>query len=579
MEALEHLQQIPLFKNLPAHHLAALASIAQREHLDPGERLVVQGDLGNRFFIVDAGLVNLRQTDQDGIERSIGVIPTPLSPKSTEPPKRYFGEQMFTTQEPFEFHADAVRPTEVYIITREAYDKLVAERPGIPHMLGFVRTAERERTRGFVWVADGETVALIARKHWWALLPGLVPVAAFGAGAALVLFILHFVLVQDILQWLALGASVVFLLMLAWQIYDWRNDEYIVTNQRVAHVERVFYTQELRESVPIEKVLGVIQVRKFPAAYLGVSTVIIQSAGRGEGNVTFAYVSHGEKIRKVIEEQQNRVRAREAAEQRYRFRQSIRQQLRQFLTPDAVAQERAEQPAPAPAPPRRARTTRQIVDGWVRAWLNLEIKEPNRTTWRKHWIVLLRQTIRWVIVLIVFDLVAAFIALNPHLQFPGYWLGGLVILAVALGGLLYEWEDWRNDIYAVTDNQVIDLEARPFGLASKSTTAPLDQVQDIRVEVPSTLAFVLNYGDVKIETAGQGGPMTFFSIYNPREAQEEIFRRLNEYRARRAERENAIRSQTIIDALVAYDRLKHEQQSSPSATSPGTSSPDQSPSR
>ena len=573
METAEQLRQIDLFKNVPAHHLTALAGIAKPQHFNPGERLVAQGDLGDRFFIVESGLVNLRQTDTDGIERSIGVIPMPALQKSNEPRRRYFGEQTFTNQEPFEYHADAVRPTDVYVITRADFDKLVAERPAIPHALGFVREAERRRTHGWEWVTEGETVGITERKHWWALLPGLVPVAILALIAGGSLFVAHFFLVQDYLQWIALAAGVIVAGVLGWQVYDWWNDEYIVTTHRVAHVERVFLTQELRESVPIEKVVGVTLDRKFPAAYLGVSTVIVQTAGREEGNVTFAYVAHGEMIRRFIAEQQGRVRAREAAKERERFRQNIRQDLRQYLMPEAVARERVAQQEQEPPPPtRRPKPVGQTFKQLVATWLNLEIVEPGRTTWRKHWIVLLRQTGRWVAGLFVLDVAALFFATSPSIRFPGYWLVGMVWLAVCLGGLLWEWEDWRNDIYAVTDTQVVDLEAKPFGFGSKSTTAPLDQVQDIRVEVPSTLAFFLNYGDVKIETAGKGGQMIFFSIYRPRDAQEEIFRRLNLYRHHRAERENAMRSKTIIDALVAYDHFKQEQQQPPES---GAVAPDQ----
>lgn len=577
MEALEHLQQIQLFEKLPAQHLAALAGIAKREHFNPGERLVVQGDLGNRFLIVDSGLVNLRHTDKYGIERSVGVVPTPPSQNSTEPPKRYFGDQMFTTQEPFEFHADAVRPTDVFVITREDFDALVEQRPGIPHMLGFIRTAEKKRTHGYEWVAEGEMVAIVERKHWWALLPGLVPVAILIVIALAILFVLRFILVLEMLQSVALGAAVLILLVSAYQIYDWINDEYIVTNQRVAHVERVVFKLELRESVPIEKVLGVTLELKFPAAYFGCSSVIVQTAGREEGNVTFEFVGRGEKIRKIIQDEQTRVQERQIAEERYRFRQSIRQELRHYLMPDAVAAERAAQEALTTAPqPLHSKTTRHLIKGWIASLLNLEIKEAGRTTWRKHWIVLWRQTRKWLLGLVVLDVIAAFIATNHAFQFPGYWLGGLVALLILLGLLLWEWEDWRNDIYAVTDSQVIDTEARPFGFGSKSTTAPLDQVQDIRVEVPGTLAFLLNFGDVKIETAGQSGQMVFYSIHNPRNAQEEIFRRLEAFRTRRAERETSVRSRTVIDALLAYDRLKHEQQSSP-APNPDQTPPNQNP--
>ncbi|HEX7588686.1 MAG TPA: cyclic nucleotide-binding domain-containing protein, partial [Anaerolineae bacterium] len=452
MQNLEHLQQIPLFGKLPAQHLAALANIAKREHFVPGQRLVAQNDLGNRFIVVESGLVNLRRTDPDGIERSVGVV-SPHSPANAPgTAKPYFGEQMFTSQEPFDYHAEAVRPTEALVFYRADFDQLVKDRPALTHMLGFVESAELKRTHGFRWVEAGESIVLIAHKHWWALLPGLVPVAILVVIAVVALFILHFVLVAEMLQWIALVASIVILLVLAWQVWDWLNDEYLVTTRRVAHVERILFTRDLRESAPIDKVLGVTLERKFPSDYFGVSTVVIQTAGREKGNITFAYVAKGEQIRKLVNGQQDRVRARQAAEGRERFRQSIHNELRHYLNPESVAAERAaeqaKQPAPRPQPPK---STWSTVQGLVRAWLVLELKEPGRVVWRKHWSVLLVQVGKWVGGLFLLDIVAGFFAVTPSIQFPGYWLGGLVALVILLGGVLWQWEDWRNDTYAVTE--------------------------------------------------------------------------------------------------------------------------------
>ncbi len=104
----------------------------------------------------------------------------------------------------------------------------------------------------------------------------------------------------------------------------------------------------------------------------------------------------------------------------------------------------------------------------------------------------------------------------------------------------------------------------------------LDQVQDIRVEVPGTLAFLLNYGNVLIETAGKSGQMIFYSIHDPRDAQEEIFRRMQVSRSRHTEREESLRSHAVVDELLAYDRLKQEQQA-PTATAPGETPPNPNP--
>ncbi len=561
MLAIEHLEKIPLFKDLKPEQLAALANNAKPEHFHASQEIVRQGDLCKRFVIVDAGFVNLWQTDAEGFEKSLGVV-TPLPPPgSNAPHKNYFGEQTFTSQEPYEFHATAITDVEAFIIERGDFDALTLTQSHILDALPFIKEAEKARTHGFGWIGEGEAVAAVIHKHWWVLLPGLVPILIGAVGVLVLKLVIDFIALTMLS--VVFPVSVALLLMwLVFTLYDWRNDAYIVTNQRVAHVERIFVTKGLRESVPIDKILGVTVEREGPAGLLGVSTLIIQSAGREEGNVTFSAIANANQIRRIILTQQERVRARQIAEERERQRAEIQRTLREYILPQVVAEEQAKTQAPT-LPSALLLPFRQRLARTIGSWLDLEIRQTSSTMWRKHWTVLLRQTRNWLLGLVVLTGVFVFLALNPGLQVlpsGGYILGGLMALVICLGGLWWEWEDWRNDTYAVTDTQIVDAERLPLGLREKSTTAPLDQVQDIKIEVPNIWATMLNYGDLKIETAGKGGQMVFHSIRNPKGASEEIFRRLEAYRKRRAEREAAIRNRGVVDALVGYDRLRREEE-------------------
>ncbi|MDE3088529.1 MAG: cyclic nucleotide-binding domain-containing protein [Chloroflexota bacterium] len=574
MDAVSYLREIKIFEKLTPEQLNALAAKAKREHYYMRQQIVRQGELGNRFFIVDTGLVNLLYSDPFGGVHSRGVRPTAPDPDQRKPVKRDFGDQMFTTQEPYEYRAVAIQEADVYVLSRSDFNALAEELPGIIEALDFIKHAERRRTRGFKWVADGEVVALTKRKHWWALVPGLVRTFAL----ILILLVpnaLAYIFSPAISQIAIVIQLGLLAVWLAFLVFDWWNDDYIVTSQRVAHVERVFFTQELRESVPIDKVLGVTVDLAFPASVLGVANVIIQTAGREQGNVTFVSVDKPFEIRDLIQKQAERVKARQMADEQESFRTHINQALRERLMPQTIAKEPETEEQP-PDRRQRRQTLGQAFRRLVRAALPFEEHLPNQTIWRKHWIVFLRQTWKWWLVLVGLDVLFAILAINSDRLmsvWQGIMFGGGVLFLIALGRLLWEWEDWRNDTYAVTESQIIDAERMPFGFKEKHTVASLDQVQDVRVEVPDLLASVLNYGDVKIETAGKSGQMIFYSIHNPRGAQDEIFHRLRAYQLNRAEREAAIRSRSVVDALIEYDHLKVVEQQQPAAPASSSAAP------
>jgi hypothetical protein len=124
---------------------------------------------------------------------------------------------------------------------------------------------------------------------------------------------------------------------------------------------------------------------------------------------------------------------------------------------------------------------------------------------------------------------------------------------------VYEWEDWINDIYQVTEREIIDIERLPFGLNERSTVTLLMNVQDVRSKRPTLLNTFFNYGNVEIQVAGGGEPLIFHSVSRPQHIVEEIFRRSEAFRIKRMERETSILSRQMVDALVAYHRLLAEE--------------------
>lgn len=120
------------------------------------------------------------------------------------------------------------------------------------------------------------------------------------------------------------------------------------------------------------------------------------------------------------------------------------------------------------------------------------------------------------------------------------WAAGVLGL-VALGFGLWQWIDWANDYYIVTDRRVVWLE-KVAGLYDSRQEAPLRMVLSVSVTTEA-VGRALDYGDVLIRT--YTGQIVFRTVGSPRAMAalvEEHWRR-TQVRDQRSDR------QTIVETL------------------------------
>ncbi len=551
MEANPHvaswLRQVPFMRNLPGLYRQELARICYPRRYDAGDAIIEEGDLTDRFFVVAQGHVHFRKTDTQGVDH----------PAGNARPGQHFGLAMFTTQELSEYVAEALTDTTVYVMEREAFDRLVEAQPTILKAMREIEAKRHRLTRGFKWLTPGEEVVLTTHRHKFALIESVIPPLGVGLILGVILLTVYsfgWVRNTNLLQ---VAAGVLVLLIGAWLAYainDWVNDDFIVTNKRVAQAERIILTSDLRYQIPISKIQTITVRKSSPLeSALGVATLEVRSAGRESDSIVFDRVANAEVIMQKIQKQQGLLRGREQAALRKRFREHIRNKLTPYVykTP-------AEEPAVEPPKPRRRPSLGHRVSSLLSRMFGREFRDGNTITWRKHWVALSRQAGRWILVFIVL-----MVALVLYLAVPIFEILPRVptlavfafLLLVALGGLVWEWEDWRNDIYQVNDNEIIDIERLPFGLRSRSTQAPLINVQEARSLRPNPLSAILNFGNVEVQTAGGGPPLVFYDVPRPEEIVEEIFRRMEGVRLRRIDRDIVLQSQNVANALIEYHHL------------------------
>ncbi|MCX7854778.1 MAG: cyclic nucleotide-binding domain-containing protein [Anaerolineae bacterium] len=136
----------------------------------------------------------------------------------------------------------------------------------------------------------------------------------------------------------------------------------------------------------------------------------------------------------------------------------------------------------------------------------------------KHPFTVLDRAIVSVSVFILLVVVGGVFLAVGHGQSAFQIAGGLLIVGsiVPLGGILYFYIDWRNDVYVLTNRRVVHRErAGAFLIRENFSAAPLQAVQNVQISQIGPIGRILRFGDLVIETAGAGGQVVFRSIPDP----------------------------------------------------------------
>jgi hypothetical protein len=114
---------------------------------------------------------------------------------------------------------------------------------------------------------------------------------------------------------------------------------------------------------------------------------------------------------------------------------------------------------------------------------------------------------------------------------------------------VYRYVDWRNDIYQVTPDQVIDISRKPLGTEQRRS-APLENILSTEAERIGFTGYLLNYGTVFITVGGTH--LDFEDLMDPASVQADIDRRRETRQERKREAEAAAERERMSAWLMAY---------------------------
>lgn len=570
-DKLEFLTELPIFADLSPAALDAVARITREYAFDDDAVIAYQRDIANRLFIVKEGRLFAKALDNNGITRETYSFL----------PKQYFNEHWLFVPG---VHSATIKGKgaeggRLYVIEGPEFIQLLKRYPSIIDELApreeddihyglsddawieaqklKLRPRRTSSSAAGAMLPD-ERIELFTRRSWWFLLGRLIPPAIIVLVAAVILIItptdtqLERVVKIGLPILMTLIGLIIFLL----RLIDFRADYFIITNKHLTHHE--FELRHFRihlVKVPIGQVQTVeIMKPTLLANLFNIGTARVTTAAVA-GVVLFDNIDNPVTVKKTLERLTGQYKSLESAQTQAVMRQSIEKHF--GLSPQLTSAEGNVAAAPIRLPQGgfwhdlRKRFGWRVVDG-------------NTITYRKSLFILLRQVALPLLGLIVLGVLAGlgiYLDLSPWVLGLGLGGGGFVVLL----WFIWQLENWRNDIFQLTDRFVLDVDRKPFGFGESRKQAAIANIQNVDATRPGFLPTIFNYGFVSIDTAGSQSEIVFDYVPNPELIQSDIFARIDESRRQQRISEGSSRRQEYALLLDVY-RQAMEQQRIPQRT-------------
>jgi CRP-like cAMP-binding protein len=539
------LNKVHLFNGLNEEQLSGIAQSLTEREIPRGSIIFKRGDKPDGFYMVFKGKVAVTRPTDKGDEVLAWLVSGD-----------YFGEEALFENRNRSATITSVDHCILLFLSRSEFEKLLKQYETLkPNFKVAIKSRKLARSKRFKWLGKNEVIYFIARRHKYRLYLALV-------APVLTLFIPLFLFTWGALSGAttphALGALILVgtISWGIWRIIDWGNDYYIVTNQRVIWLEKVIGLYDSRQEAPLSTILSVGIETDMIGRVLDYGNVIVRTF---VGKLEFDYVDHPAQAADMIREFWERTKVFTTQTQKEVMNKTIRQKL-------GLPVERPPEVELAPLVPVDEEKIAK-TPYWILALSNLfklRQEEGGTIIYRKHWIVLIRNT--WLPILLYLGTIALltmrmqYLYESPDQAFLEPNAAGTLrpdttslliplLMLPILFMLWYRYTDWKNDIFMVTTDEILDIDRKPFGTEERRA-AQIENILSTSYNREGIIAYVFNYGTVKISVGGT--LLAFEDVIDPANVQADINRRRMIRMAKKNEASSAADRERFAAWIAAY---------------------------
>ena len=434
---IDYLRAYPMFSKLDEMEFRELMTLMQERSV-PRANIVAQlGRTDCDFYVVGKGRVALRETDSRGRDPVVAVVGTGA----------VLNELAFATGRPTDRTIETVDDTQLFFIPHREFTALLADHDTLAQHIVYSAAAQNylNNSRQFDEQRLGEQVLWFKRKHWLVLFNSLW--LTYLLVIAMLVLVLPGVRSAVSFVWVPMISAFGILAIgnLIWQLIDYFNDYYVITDQRVIHRERVILIYDQQDETPMGKVQNV-KVERFGGFYsfFDVGKLNIETQGV-RANIEFAFTPQPEIANKLITERRDRAQKESRASERSRVRVELLHQMKLVPWPE---EKDKEKPKP---PPLRQRIAESTINLRNDVLPRMRLEKGGQIIYRKHWLELFKTASVQFLLLVLYIAAMLFIRFAmPELaafMYQGPFLSVVLVIGFALlGWFVWQYEDWRNDL-------------------------------------------------------------------------------------------------------------------------------------
>jgi len=439
-------------------------------------------------------------------------------------------------------------------LNKDRFSTLIKEFPQVQsNLYATAKNRKLAQKKQFSWIAPEEVIYFLNRKHVFFLYRSLIiPIGL----VFLSFFILNFAYFNEettpfvnILAWVA-GGLMLFggIGLVIWNAIDWGNDYYIITDRRVVWQEKMVGLYDSRREALLTRILTVKVFTTQFGRILKYGDVIVRTYTTG---ITMRRMAKPYQFASLVEGYQERAKLISKVKEERDIAQSLEQALQDRLNSPQVILPPEDAPAPKAAEKEEEPKKKTSLRETIRTFLKVRYEQGDTITYRKHWWLLFRKI--W---LPLFGIVGTLVFWGVLIARGSELISSLLVecavlftFVFSLLALIYQYVDWRNDIYRLTTTQIFDIEKKPLGRELKKT-ANLDTILSIEHERVNILGILLNFGTVTVNVGDT--QFIFYGVYNPDQVHQDISDRQEALNRKAIEAEAKRERERMVNWLVAY---------------------------
>ncbi len=568
-KALQKLRATPLFANLSDGEFRQVADLLTPKQFDRAKfviSLASQSELD--LYVLRQGQASSRMPKGKYIDDVQGVYG----------PGDLMNLTAFVAGQDSAETIEALTPLDLWVIPHEAFRALLEQQPALKDKLGALPdvTPFWTNQKRYPFVPErGEVIVIVRRKHWYVLFTKLIPVALMLL-MGLVLWRLPVFLPQTapFATLVVLGVWLLFTLLVAiWQINDWADDFYAVTNRRVIHREKVLFFSNRQAEAPVSQIRNIVASRTSFIA----NTLMLQNMGdvnietvNSYHPIVFANIDQPEEVSRAILKQAQQAKVAGQAAQRDVIRNILREQMRIVEKPSNVPKPGKVQVvgygAHSAEEPQKPKPLPLVVGNFFFPRARVKDEKGN-ITYRRHPLQLLQTAglpalsiLAYLVAFVagwrlgVLEQIALRTAASLPLRLILIALAASIFLVLVVW-LVFRYEDWRNDMFLLTKDKIIDIDRTPFGLQGvQQNVSPLEKVQNVTSNQDGFIEWLFNMGDVTIETGGEKR-LIFERVKDPRQIQRDIADYLAQLKANEKAADVEQRNKELAEWISIYNEM------------------------